>query len=409
MTGPITARSAARTRRPVALVRRIEAVDFCAFLRTSPFAGYQQTPAWAWVRRDEWSFELLGLFDTEDDLVGIALVRHRDLPLLPWRLSYIPEGPLLDWAGEDVAEHLRALSEYLRSRGTFTLIISPPLSVRRWDASTVKQALAAQHPTEWADLAPDDTDATGLRAAFLLERAGWSRVSEGGRFGDSQPLYNCWLSLSGRTEDEVLARMSRAWRKNLRRAERDGVEVLDGTRADLPEVHRLHLETVERLGLQAQSLSYFENLWDAMASGGPGRFHMVIARHEGELISAYATSTVGRRAQGIFSVSSSHKRDLKGSNAVYRGIIAHALADGAEYFDIGGVADSLAESAAESGVLRYKIELGCEAREYVGGWELPLIAPMHRAFGALLPLYARLSQLRADLGRRRATARQARV
>lgn len=408
MTGPRVARSATTTPRHFTKVRRIEAAEYSAFLLNSPYAGYQQTPEWAWVRRGEWSFELLGLFDREEELAGVALVRHRGLPLLPWRLSYIADGPLLEWEGEDAADCLRALSEHLRTHGTFTLIISPPLTVRRWDASTVKQAMLAQQPTEWAELAPDDTDATGLRAVSLLERAGWSRVREGGRFSDSQPLYNCWLALSRRTEDEVLQQMSRSWRKNLRRAERDGVEVLDGTRADLPEVHRLHLETVERLGLPAQSLSYFENLWDAMASGGSGPFRMVIARHEGELVSAYATSKVGKRAQGIFSVSSSHKRDLKGSNAVYRGIISHALADGAEYFDIGGVADSLAASAVEAGVLRYKIELGCEAREYVGGWELPLIAPMHWAFGALLPLYARFSELRVNLRHRWATAREVR-
>lgn len=408
MTGSMSTRNATPTPRSITKVRRVEVAEYNAFLRNSPYAGYQQTPEWAWVRRGEWSFELLGLFDREQTLAGVVLVRHRRLPLLPWRLSYIPQGPLLEWEGEGVADHLSALSEHLRAHGTFTLIISPPLTVRRWEASTVKQALVAQQPTEWAELAPDDTDATGLRAVSLLERAGWSRVREGGRFGASQPLYNCWLALSGHTEDKVLQQMSRSWRKNLRRAERDGVEVMDGTRADLPEVHRLHLETAERLGLPAQSLSHFENLWDAMVSGGPGPFRLVIARHEGELVSAYATSKVGRCAQGIFSVNSSNKRDLKGSNAVYRGIIAHALADGAEYFDIGGVADSLAASAVEAGVLRYKIELGCEAREYVGGWELPLIAPMHRVFGALLPLHARLSELRVDLRPRQATAREAR-
>ncbi|RAE89013.1 hypothetical protein DN545_40555, partial [Burkholderia multivorans] len=60
------------------------------------------------------------------------------------------------------------------------------------------------------------------------------------------------LRLDGLTEEAVQARMTKAWRKNIRRSAREGVEVTPGGRDDLGDVHRLFVETAERNGFAPQ-------------------------------------------------------------------------------------------------------------------------------------------------------------
>ncbi len=54
-----------------------------------------------------------------------------------------------------------------------------------------------------------------------------------GSFGDVQPRYVYQAPAGGeRTEDEVFAGFGQLWRRNVRKAEKSGVEVVAGTRDD---------------------------------------------------------------------------------------------------------------------------------------------------------------------------------
>ncbi|MGO1284709.1 peptidoglycan bridge formation glycyltransferase FemA/FemB family protein [Brachybacterium alimentarium] len=370
-------------------VRTIDAEAYWSYLATSPYAGYQQTPEWGRARSGEWRPELVGWFDELENLVGVALIRYRDLPGLPWSFAIIPQGPVVDWERGDLADLLASLRDHLRARRVFSVCIVPPLSLRRWGPGAVKSALADPLTTRWSQVEPEAVDPVGERAAAALGEQGWHRLAQGGVLDSSQPLYNVWLPLRGRSEEEVLGAMTRAWRKNIRKAERDGVVVVEGDRSDLPAVQRLYTETADRQGFETHPLEYFEAMWDALGTRYPGHFHLHLAFHDGDLLSANATAQAGHRAQGVFAANGSVKRQIKASNAVYAQIIRQALADGAHDFDIGGVADSLDADGPEAGLLLYKADMGGEVREYLGGWELVLMPALHSAFSRLLPVYAR--------------------
>jgi lipid II:glycine glycyltransferase (peptidoglycan interpeptide bridge formation enzyme) len=253
-------------------VRTIDETTYWEYLSTSPYAGYQQSPQWGRARSGDWRPELVGWFDHDEQLIGVALIRSRDLPLLHRGFAIVPQGPVVDWERADLRELLRALREHARARRIFALVVVPPVSLRRWGPGTVKAALAAPGTTRWSQVAPDLEDPVGRRAVEALRAEGWRRLEQGGVLDSTQPLFNVWIQLGGRSEEEVLAGMTRAWRKNIRKAEREGVIVVEGGREDLPAVQRLYSETAERQGFETHPLEYFESMWDALAGDQPGTF-----------------------------------------------------------------------------------------------------------------------------------------
>ena len=386
-------RAAAPTRGARTTVRSIDEKTYWDYLGASPHAGYQQSPQWGRARSREWHPELVGWYRQDGTLTGVALIRTRDLPLLHRSFAIVPQGPVLDWEHGDLPELLEALRAYARTRHIFTLVVVPPLSLRGWGPATVKAALAEPGTTLWSQVAPDREDPIGRRASEALAQAGWHHLPQGGVLDSTQPLFNVWIPLRGRTEEQVLAGMTRAWRKNIRKAERDGVVVVKGTREDLPAVQRLYTETAERQGFETHPLEHFEAMWDALAGEQPGRFHLHLALHDGDLLAANGTAQAGGHAQGIFAANGSLKRRIKASNAVYAEIIRQARADGADDLDIGGVAESLEADGPEAGLLLFKADMGGEVREYVGGWELVLSPLLHAVFTRLLSLYSRARHL----------------
>jgi lipid II:glycine glycyltransferase (peptidoglycan interpeptide bridge formation enzyme) len=371
------------------VLRTIDEDTFWQFLAASPYATFQQTPQWGRARGAVWRSQLLGWFDGGGRLVGVCAVRSRRLPALPWSFAYIPFGPIIDWERGDVAALLASLREHLRATGAFGARMIPPLTLHHWDPDSIKAAMQDDHVTSLAQVVPDGTDEVGRKAAIALAQGGWTRVEQA-EVDESQALYNVWLPLGAVTEETVRARMNSAWRRNIRLAERNGVEVVEGTRDDLPAVKRMYDETAERLGFATHPLEFFEAMWEAFSEDFPGRFRLHLARHDGEPISAIATVQTGRRAQTVLIANSSHKRQLKASNAIYDAVVRQALADGADLYDFGGVGGSLVVDSADAGLLRFKASMGGITQEYLGTWDLPLIPPLYFCFRHLLPLASSL-------------------
>ena len=72
-------------------------------------------------------------------------------------------------------------------------------------------------------------------------------------------------------------------RRYVRKAQRSGINVREGSEAGLPLLQRLLDETAERQGFSAYSEAYHRRMWRAFAPGGHAR--MLIAGHEGAALS----------------------------------------------------------------------------------------------------------------------------
>ncbi len=353
--------------------------------------------------KSEWRAESLGWYDG-DRLAGAGLVLYRRLPRLRRYLAYLPEGPVIDWTTDDLAAWLSPMTAHLRSQGAFGVRMGPPVVTRRWTAAQVKEGIADAAVHTLTELAPTERSATGARVVQQLESLGWRpQVAEGG-FAAGQPQYTFVVPLVStgstgeaagvpRTEEDVLAGMNQLWRRNIRKAEKAGVVVTVGTATDLKAFHDLYVHTAERDHFTPRPLAYFQTMYDALGAEDPGRIHLWLAHHEGDLVAATISVRVGTHAWYSYGASSSDKRDVRGSNAVQWAMIRDAIAEGAEVYDLRGITATLDPDDPHIGLIQFKIGTGGEAVETVGEWDLPLNRALYRGF----TLYLDRRRLRARL------------
>ncbi|GHJ40217.1 peptidoglycan bridge formation glycyltransferase FemA/FemB family protein [Streptomyces sp. TS71-3] len=362
-----------------------------AFVRAQPSASPMQLPSWGGVKPD-WRAESLGWLDG-DRLVGAGLVLFRPLPALRRSLAYLPEGPLIDWSAHGLDRWLSPLLDHLRSQGAFAVRMGPPVVIRRWDAETVKAALADPGAKRLSDAKPSAHDPAGKAVAGRLRGMGWRdtagdgtggylpRLSgSGGGFSAGQPRHVFQLPLAGRTLDEVRQGMNQQWRRNIKKAEKAGVKVVQGNHDDLPAFYELYAETAARDGFTARPPAYFQRMWTALTTEDPGRMRLYLAHHEGDLLAAATMLTVGEHVWYSYGASTTRKREVQPSNAIQWRMMSDAHERGAAVYDLRGITDTLDEADDLAGLLRFKVGTGGEAVEYLGEWDYPLNRLLYNAF-----------------------------
>jgi lipid II:glycine glycyltransferase (peptidoglycan interpeptide bridge formation enzyme) len=365
------------------VVRPISAADHLAFLRTQPSASFLQTPAWSEVK-SEWRSESLGWFRTdggrgEERLIGSGLVLYRALPIVNRALAYLPEGPVLDWSDRSLADSLDALARHLRGRA-FAVRVGPPVAVRSWSATTVKEAIADPSVARLGDVEPDIDDKIGSHAVGALRSAGWQPQAAVEGFALGQPKYVFQIPIAGRSADDVLASMNQLWRRNIKKAAKVGVTVERAGANRLPDFHRLYVETAQRDGFTSRPLAYFQTMFAALLREDPDRIRLYLAHHDGDLVAAATWVRVGGHVWYSYGASSSAKRDVRGSNAIQWTMITDALSGGADVYDLRGITDTLDPNDPHVGLVQFKAGTGGHAVEYVGEWDLPLNRLLYKAF-----------------------------
>jgi lipid II:glycine glycyltransferase (peptidoglycan interpeptide bridge formation enzyme) len=367
-------------------VRPIGSDEHLAFIEGRPSVSFLQTPAWAQVK-SEWRGESLGWFAADGSLIGAGLVLFRKVPRLNRFLAYLPEGPELEWSGAELGSQLDALTDYLKSQRAFAIRMGPPVVTRRWHAATLKAAMADPALVRLDDVPADESDTAAIAVGESLASLGWRQLSASGGFSAGQPQYNFWLPLTDAegdalSDDDLLAGMNQLWRRNVRKADKAGVEVSVGDRSDLIDFHRVYVETADRDHFTPRPLAYFERMWEALTSEAPERLRLYLARHEGDLVAATTMVQVGGHAWYSYGASTTHKRDVRGSNAVQWQMMRDARDGGAVVYDMRGITDTVSADDSHAGLLQFKVGTGGQAVEYLGEWDLPLNRGLYAAFMA---------------------------
>lgn len=360
------------------MVVKVSRDEVRRFLAGRSDVPLEQSPSWADV--STWDPILLGWRDGDGNLRGSAVVLERPLPRTPWRLAYVPEGPVLDWDAPGAAADLDELVSFLRARGAFLVKVGPRLPVRRWRAATIRAAMAEEPvPQRWRDVPPDETAHAAL--VDSLTATGWRRYeAPGPGFGGTlQPRYGFELALAGRTPDELLANMSTQWRRNIRRAEKSGVVVETPGRTGLATFHRLVATSGDRRGFVPRDLEYFERYWDALEAVTPGCATLYTGAVDGVVQAAMLAVRSGDRVSYTHGGSDDDGRTTRAGNAVQWRMATDALRAGAAVLDLRGAADGLRPGSPEVGLTGFKAGLGADAVEYLGEWDL-VTRPVGHAF-----------------------------
>ena len=378
------------TSTPPLTLRAITAAEHLDYVRSRGASGavsFLQVPSWGGVKA-EWNTESLGWFDGPE-IVGAGLVLLRKVPRVNRFLAYLPEGPDIDWTGEHsrfaLDDWLTPLTDHLKSLGAFAVKLGPMVPVRRWTADSLKDAIAIGEAKRLRDVTPDYDNPAGLDVANKLIALGWTqRADTGAGFGDVQPRYVFQVPLEGRTADDLLTGFNQLWRRNIKKAEKAGVEVTHGTYDDLPAFHEVYVETAQRDGFTPRGLAYFQRMWTAMTAEDPERLTLYLARYEGRVLAATTLVKVGAHAWYSYGASSNEGRDVRPSNAIQWAMIRDCIDAGCTVYDLRGISDTLDPNDPLFGLIQFKLGTGGYAQEYLGEWDLRLRPLMSRAFDAYL-------------------------
>ncbi|GHH31460.1 lipid II:glycine glycyltransferase FemX [Streptomyces lanatus] len=374
-------------------LRTLTPDTYRAFLASSPGAalgaGFLQCPSWADVK-EGWRAQLLGWGPDPDDgqLTGVALVLLRQFPGTRKYFAYLPEGPVADWSDPDVDGWLGPLLEHLRRAGAFAVRIGPSPAYRCWDAALLKPL--AGPGRRLGDVLASEVDPLGTAVAERLRARGWRRCGDDkDGDADAQPRHVFHVPLAGRSTEDLWSGLNQEWRRNIRRSQKEGVEVVVGSAAELPEFYRLLGITELRDGFRlGRSLAYYQRQYAALNAEEPGRMKLYLARHRGEILAAHTMITVGRRVWYQTGASADHRREVRPSNALQWRMLQDAHALGAAVYDMRGVPSTLDPDERSYGLLRWKLGTGGQVVETLGEWERPLAGSanhtLYRAFQAYL-------------------------
>ncbi|WP_272902660.1 peptidoglycan bridge formation glycyltransferase FemA/FemB family protein [Nocardioides sp. WS12] len=373
------------------IIRQISAAEHRDYLATLPSASFLQTPGWAKVK-SEWRSESIGWFDDAGKQQGVALVLYRQLPKLKRSLAYLPEGPVLDWTTDQLGDWLTPMVAHLKKQGAFAVRIGPPVVTRRWSTAQVKDGIADPEVRLLSQIPPAERTAAGARVVAQLHELGWRHQGVEGGFAAGQPQFVFQIPLrdadgTQRTEDDLLKGMNQLWRRNIKKATKEGVDVVRGTRDDLAAFHELYVHTAQRDHFTPRPLRYFETMYDALtadAATPDERFTLWLARHDGDLVASTIAIRVGEHAWYSYGASSTEKREVRGSNAIQWAMIRDAVAAGAAVYDLRGITETLDTNDSHVGLIQFKVGTGGEAVEYAGEWDLPINRALYKAFQVYL-------------------------
>jgi lipid II:glycine glycyltransferase (peptidoglycan interpeptide bridge formation enzyme) len=308
-----------------------EPCEWNAYLAKTPGGSYAQTSLWALAKLASGYWTRRFTLKNGHGIEGGAQLLIRHLPLMG-AVGYVPLGPVLNEDRADFADivvaHLKSLVSEL---GIIYLAVQPPAH---------HQAFASR-----------------LRSRGFIPC-----------FVNLAPTASVVIDLS-KDLDELLAKMRRTTRYNVRYGQRKGVRVREGTEQDLGTFHKLLLATAQRQGnFKTLDWEYLQELWRLFAPGG--HLKMFLAEFEGQVLSAGLLMNYGDTAiywKGCWSGEHSGKHP---NEALQWAAIQWAKAQGYRYDDFGGIPRPLAESVlrgdpidepGSNSVASYKLGFGGQA------------------------------------------------
>lgn len=334
-------------------------------VESAPDGGHLlQSEEWGGLKKDLGWEPVRLVLERDGALVGVGQFLFYSTPLVPGGMLYCPKGPWLPWHDE---EAVRAFFE-----GVVT-------AAGRRGAHTIK-------------MEPEVLESQGRVKELLwdigFQRFRWNVNHKTTLLVDLTP-----------SEEDLIANMKKDTRYGVRRAEREGVEVVeDNSPAGIEQFWWMHGAMVERKDFWSRPRSYYSSLWRALEEAG--RAHLFFAEHEGDRLAAAIVFTFGQKALYMLGVSTREKSKTMPAYLLQWEIMKWAKRNGIVHYDMWGIPtpDKLNKNHPLYGVYKFKAGFGSEIVDFVGTLDLP-VKPKHaRLWNRWEPLYFRLHQrLKGDV------------
>lgn len=329
-----------------------------------PGAHILQTWEWGQVKkRFGWQTLPRVWRDQQGNVAAAAMILIRVISLgrfsTPWRLMYIPRGPLLtDWSDATVREQVFSdLRTLARNHNVIFIKIDPEVITGRGES--------------------DMQDPAAGQVIADLKGAGWLFSQEQVQFR------NTMIIELNRTFEELLGGMKQKTRYNVRLATRKGVQVRVGKTSDLDLLFQMYAETSLRDGFTIRNKNYYHVVWSEFIESGMAE--PLIAEVEGEEIAGVIIFRFAHRAWYLYGMSQRVHREKMPNYLLQWEAIKRAKNAGCAVYDLWGAPDDFVEDDDLWGVYRFKQGLGAEIVRFIGAWDLPINPVVYRLYTRVAP------------------------
>ena len=334
-----------------------------AFVRNSSMGHLMQTCEWGDFKAAlGWTVHRIAI-EREGELVAGAQMLLRPLPVLPLTVAYIPKGPIVDLGDGAIVEMLlSAIHQMARSQRAIMLKIEP-------------------------NLLDDD------RVHDLLTRCGFHHSVH-----TNQPRSTLIVDLSS-GEHAVLANMRRKTRKLIRRATREGVEVVGGEGQDIDDFYRILEFTGEVKDFPIHDKAFYRQAWKAFWPSGS--IHLLLAKYQRETVAGKMIFVFRDRSMHFWGGTSDSGRDMYASYLLQWEAIRWAMRRGCTHCDLWGIPDEIGDMVKRGqdvpkdgrgglwGVYNFKRGFGGKVESYVGAYDYVY----NPALYSVIQLFSRLSSV----------------
>lgn len=315
-------------------------MDYEQFVQNHPKGHFCQSEKWAMLK-DNWKHETVTAEDENGNIKGLMSILIRKMPVVPYTMMYAPRGPVCDIHDKaTIAELTEKVRGLAKKYNAHVMKIDPDVSVE--DKEFMQ----------------------------IMSECGYKLQDTGKNFEGIQPKFVFRLNVEGKTEEEVFSIFHTENRRKIRIArDKMGVEVKIGTRDDLPEFHKIMVETGLRDKFVVRSLEYFQKMYDVFA---PENLRLYCAYLDGKMIAGTIAIHYGDKVWYLYGASSNEHRKAMPNYLLQWEMIKWAIEEKCRIYDFRGVSGDISEDNPLYGLYRFKKRFNGDFVEFVGEYELPL-------------------------------------
>jgi peptidoglycan pentaglycine glycine transferase (the first glycine) len=326
--------------------------EWNAFVSRKPFFGLLQSWEWGeFKQRLGWKVCRIAVEKQGRLEAGAQVLIRTIMPGLPG-IAYVPRGPLVDWQDKETTSALlAALHSEARKQGAVCMRIEPPLFHTPANHSCLR--------------------------GFGLQYVDQS----------NQP--RCSLIVRLPTDmKELLKVLPSSTRRNIRLAQRKGVNVEMGTADDLSTFYRLQEITGKRNGYSIRSPRYYEQEWQTFHPLDQAQ--LLVARYQGMTIGVRMPFRFGEHAASFHSGYLKEYANLKAGYLMMWTAMCWAKSSGCRTFDLWGIPEEVGELTVQGqsipegkkeglwGVYYFKRAFRGELVYYVGTYDYVFSPRLYR-------------------------------
>lgn len=229
----------------------LEEKEFDSFALMHECSSFMEHSSFAHLKKNNgWDYKIFGL-KNDSKIVAATLLLYKRMPLGKY-MYYAPRGYLLDYNNESLfKEFNNKIVDYCKSNKGMFLKIDPYIIYKQKDKD--------------GNIVPDGIDNSKIVEMIKKEGFIYQDEDKGNKPLQMQNMY--WIRLTGRTLDDVMKDMTSKTRQMIRKNERRGIVIREGTIEDFEEFNNIMSNTENRKKFISRDMEYNKEMYKEYGNG----------------------------------------------------------------------------------------------------------------------------------------------